>query len=225
MPKFDKNLQIKNDILETAKKLFYEKGYDSTTFADIASSLGITKGLISYYFDSKANLANTVYHGFISENQSVISMKFYTTLRNEFSYNPRVITVVSNLATYTLFEKDENAKRFILEFLYHDLCFSLLNGNYSLWEIHKHSVDKDKLSDKSFFRMLGTASRASSSIVQIQFFSGMLDISFDEFADFTLKLKYQIEGLNSQEIEKIIQDGKKVFEKLELKYCPYFEIK
>ena len=31
MPKFDKNLQIKNDILATAKKLFYEKGYDNTT--------------------------------------------------------------------------------------------------------------------------------------------------------------------------------------------------
>lgn len=224
MPKFDKNLQIKNDILETAKKLFYEKGYNNTTFADIASSLCITKGLISYYFESKANLANTVYHDFISKNQSVISMKFYTTLRNEFSYNPRVITVVSNLATYTMFRDDERARRFFVEFLYHDFCFSIMHGDYSLWEIHKHAVDKDKLSDKKYLRMLATASRGASSVVQIQYFSGILDISFEEFSDFTIKLKYQIEGLTSQEIDKIIKSGKELFKRLDLKYLPYFKL-
>lgn len=224
MPKFDKNLQIKNDILETAKKLFYEKGYDNTTFADIASNLRITKGLISYYFDSKANLANRVYHDFISKNQSTISMKFYTTLRNEFVYNPRVITVVSNLSSYTMFREDENARKFFVEFLFHDFCFSIMNGDYGLWEIHKHAVDKDKLSDKNYLRMLATASRSASSIIQIQYFSGMLDISFEEFADFAIRLKYQIEGLSPEEIDTVIKNGKLVFERLDLHYNPYFEL-
>ena len=224
MPKFDKNLQIKNDILETAKRLFYEKGYNNTTFADIASSLSITKGLISYYFDSKANLANKVYHDFISKNQSIISMKFYTTLRDEFAYNPREITVVSNLATYTMFREDEKATRFFVEFLYHDFSFSILNGNYGLWDIHKHAVDKDKLSDKNYLRMLATASRSASSMIQIQYFSGLLDISFDEFSDFAIRLKYQIEGLPPKEIDNVIENGKQIFEKLNLHYNPYFEL-
>ena len=62
-----------------------------------------------------------------------------------------------------------------MEFLFHNFCFSVMNGDYGLWEIHKHAVDKDKLSDKNYLRMLATASRSASSIIQIQYFSGMLE--------------------------------------------------
>ena len=43
----------KQSILEVAEKLFFEKGYADTTIEDILSALGISKGSLYHYFDSK----------------------------------------------------------------------------------------------------------------------------------------------------------------------------
>lgn len=223
MPKFDKNLQIRNDILDTSKKLFYEKGYTHTTFADIASELDITKGLISYYFDSKSNLANQVYHNLLVENQGRISMKFYTELRDTFRYDPRAITVISNLATYTMLKTDNKAKKFFVEYLYYEFCSGILEGNYDLWSIYKHK-DKNRYLDDTHLNMQGYASRAASSIIQVSYFMGKLDISFEEFADYTVRLKFKIEGLPEETINEIVSKGKIMFSKLPLTYKPYFVI-
>lgn len=223
MPKFDKDLPIKNDILNTAKKLFYEKGYIRTTFADIAAELNITKGLISYYYESKANLAGEVYHNFISDNQDRISMKFYIELRENFRYEPRVITVVSNLATYTMLRNNENAKRFYVEYLYSEFCHSIMTGNYDLWTLYKHK-DKDRYPDETHLLMQGYASRGAAGIIQVAYFMGKLDISFEEFADYAVRLKFQIEGLQEDVINDIVSKGKDVFNKLPLYYKPYFYI-
>lgn len=46
----------KQEILETAMRLFYEKGYEKTSITDIAQAIGIAQGLCYRYFPSKENL-------------------------------------------------------------------------------------------------------------------------------------------------------------------------
>lgn len=43
----------RNEIIETAGKLFEEKGYEQTQVQDIVSEIGVAKGLFYYYFKSK----------------------------------------------------------------------------------------------------------------------------------------------------------------------------
>lgn len=43
----------KNEILDEAEKLFFAKGYEKTTINDVLSAVGISKGALYYYFDSK----------------------------------------------------------------------------------------------------------------------------------------------------------------------------
>jgi AcrR family transcriptional regulator len=43
-------------ILANALKLFVKKGYEHTTFTDIAAKLKMTKGAVYWHFDSKQNL-------------------------------------------------------------------------------------------------------------------------------------------------------------------------
>lgn len=50
----------RNRIVEAANKLFYAKGYNQTSFADIGTSVGITKGNLHYHFRSKDELLNAV---------------------------------------------------------------------------------------------------------------------------------------------------------------------
>ncbi|MEW6471374.1 MAG: TetR/AcrR family transcriptional regulator [Actinomycetota bacterium] len=44
------------EILDTAARRFWEKGYDATSVQDIAGQIGILKGSLYYYIDSKEDL-------------------------------------------------------------------------------------------------------------------------------------------------------------------------
>ena len=43
----------RNEIIETAGKLFEKKGYEQTQVQDIVNEIGVAKGLFYYYFKSK----------------------------------------------------------------------------------------------------------------------------------------------------------------------------
>ena len=45
-----------SEILEAAAVVFREKGYESTSIQDIADAVGILKGSLYYYIDSKEEL-------------------------------------------------------------------------------------------------------------------------------------------------------------------------
>jgi AcrR family transcriptional regulator len=49
----------RQEILETAIRLFYEKGYEKTSIADIANEINVAQGLCYRYFPSKEALFDT----------------------------------------------------------------------------------------------------------------------------------------------------------------------
>lgn len=57
----------KKEILDAAMNLFYKNGYESTSMADVANSMNITKGLIYNYFPSKDKLYEEALSNFINE--------------------------------------------------------------------------------------------------------------------------------------------------------------
>jgi AcrR family transcriptional regulator len=46
----------RGQILEAARKLFTKRRYSAVSMKDIAEAAGVTRGLLSYYFDSKHDL-------------------------------------------------------------------------------------------------------------------------------------------------------------------------
>lgn len=46
----------RNEILDVAQQLFYQKGYEQTAIQEILSAVGIAKGTFYHYFDSKETL-------------------------------------------------------------------------------------------------------------------------------------------------------------------------
>ncbi|MBN1949005.1 MAG: TetR/AcrR family transcriptional regulator [Candidatus Cloacimonetes bacterium] len=55
----------KMEIMETAKKLFYTCGYDTTSVNQIIAVLGISKGAFYHYFKSKEDLLDEIIGQFI----------------------------------------------------------------------------------------------------------------------------------------------------------------
>jgi len=50
-------------ILDAANHLVYTKGFNQTSFADVADAVGITKGNLHYHFRSKEDLLNAIIDG------------------------------------------------------------------------------------------------------------------------------------------------------------------
>lgn len=50
--------ETRNLILDTAERVFYEKGVSRTTLGDIAAAAGVTRGAIYWHFKNKAELVN-----------------------------------------------------------------------------------------------------------------------------------------------------------------------
>jgi TetR/AcrR family transcriptional regulator, cholesterol catabolism regulator len=51
------------EILEAAAEVFHRKGYESTSIQDIADAVGILKGSLYYYIDSKEDLLYAILQG------------------------------------------------------------------------------------------------------------------------------------------------------------------
>lgn len=63
----------KADIMETARQLFNERGFDDVTTRDIAKQLGISQGNLTYYFPSKNDIMLSMVEGFLHDVETALS--------------------------------------------------------------------------------------------------------------------------------------------------------
>lgn len=70
--KAPKSEQTRTLILETALRLFRERGYDKTTMRAIAQEAGVSVGNAYYYFSSKEHLVQGFYDRIAEEHQAAV---------------------------------------------------------------------------------------------------------------------------------------------------------
>ncbi|NUU62015.1 TetR/AcrR family transcriptional regulator [Paenibacillus agri] len=96
----------RNEILDTAEKLFYTKGYAGTTVNDILQEIGIAKGTFYYYFKSKEEVMDAVVMRFIEAG---------VTSAKQIAGNPD-LTVHEKLLSIIMAQKpDETLKEHMIE--------------------------------------------------------------------------------------------------------------
>ena len=62
----------RNRIVEEADVLFYQQGFDHTSFADIAQSVGISKGNFYYHFKTKDEVLSAVIDFRLERTQNML---------------------------------------------------------------------------------------------------------------------------------------------------------
>lgn len=67
------DFNLRNEILECSKKLFFQNGYNKTSIRQIANALNIHHPNIYYYFKSKKDIAFTLYGNIYQELDKKIS--------------------------------------------------------------------------------------------------------------------------------------------------------
>ena len=58
---FKNNQSMESIILETAERLFLEKGFAMTSTTEIAKEVGCNQALVHYYYRTKENLFNVIF--------------------------------------------------------------------------------------------------------------------------------------------------------------------
>ena len=67
---------IKDEILQTAKLLFNQQGYEAVSMRDIARAVGISVGNLTYHFPRKADILLTLLS--LSRNPGLYSIEVHT---------------------------------------------------------------------------------------------------------------------------------------------------
>lgn len=89
--KAPKSEQTRTLILETALRLFQERGYDKTTMRAIAKEAGVSVGNAYYYFSSKEHLVQGFYDRIAAEHQAAVR----PVLDNETDLEARLAGVLT----------------------------------------------------------------------------------------------------------------------------------
>lgn len=63
----------KKELVEMAKKLFSERGYEKTKISDITQALNVSHGLIHHYFKSKADVFDAVIDNILEDKLAIVS--------------------------------------------------------------------------------------------------------------------------------------------------------
>lgn len=70
-----KNLKQRDNIVITAYRMFYHRGYDNVTVKEIASECGITPSLLQHYFNKKEDIVIEIFYDLV--------MKVFTFIEDE----------------------------------------------------------------------------------------------------------------------------------------------
>ncbi len=72
-PQTSRAAKTRDQIVEAADRLFYERGYEATSFSDIAKAVGLSRGNFYYHFRTKDEILDAVIARRMRDTQSVIA--------------------------------------------------------------------------------------------------------------------------------------------------------
>jgi AcrR family transcriptional regulator len=105
--------RTRNAVLNTARRLFAERGFDGTSLQLIADTMGVQKANVYYYFRTKAAILEALMEGSIAAFDALLAgaEKLEGLQRREFLVDGFVKEVVANRALSPLNRIDPGLRR------------------------------------------------------------------------------------------------------------------
>jgi AcrR family transcriptional regulator len=91
----EKTEQLRQKIVKAADQLFYQKGYNLTSFSDIATSSEVPRGNLNYYFKTKNEVLIAVIQYRVEEMQQMLK-NWENGYKTPFERLQRYAQIVSN---------------------------------------------------------------------------------------------------------------------------------
>ena len=108
MMNYSVGVETREKIITECRKLFYEHGYEKTSFGMICDNININRGLITYHFKSKSKLAQIIYNEVWNDIDRIIDQQFG-------SYSIIYKTFIENILLFRCLNDNNNFLRFYVE--------------------------------------------------------------------------------------------------------------
>jgi AcrR family transcriptional regulator len=103
------------EFLDTARQLFFEKGYEKTSVKDIIEKVGVAKGTFYHYFKSKEDLLDQLVNHFIEKSVSTVGEMMERTEMNAVERMNHFFLSIRNLKV-----ENKELMKMLMRFLYKD---------------------------------------------------------------------------------------------------------
>lgn len=186
-------IKTKERIIETAKDLFYQNGYNETSCNDICKKIGIRLGNLHYHYNNKIEIAETIYNEMMDYYQRRLSELF----PDEDELNLLVLSVC--IHQKRLFE-DSLYRKFSLQYTKERMCDisldeyrAIIPGGYHYLAKHLDPIQ----TDFCFSAIAGIDIRIESYINE-----NIDTLNYEQTAKYTNQLYFSI--TNNQNLNPII---------------------
>lgn len=108
----------RKEIIDVAKDLFIEYGFDKTSVTQIARKAEVAKGLVYYYFETKEDVLDSVIDSLCHEHVGILQARLKEVKGDFFAQLLVLIDVYADLNPYFRYKdiKDFNDTRLVAEF-------------------------------------------------------------------------------------------------------------
>lgn len=219
MKKYKSGQETKENILEAAKKLFYEKGYKNTTYSDICKLAQVNTGTFHYHFQTKRKVAGIIYNNFMfnikEETGKLISSKYENDLR---------LCTALEITTYmSLFFRDTHIKTFFYDLYSENIPLEYgLDVMETFFQLH---VDYFKLPiSRDLVKTIAATNLGIEQSLVVNHCNGYLTQSEQEIIDYDIHMTYSQMNIETKEINRIIEKAHTLGQWMKLKHVNYFKV-
>lgn len=212
---------MKTNILLIAANLFYEKGYNATSFEEIADQCKITKPLITYHYKTKANLANEVYLHFAENRKNKITAKIYNYYG---TYDLQVGIAIESKFGLRILKEDPKAYRFYHERVNASFDNIFTEPNMSLYNAYdrRYHLELDRGNDE--LRIAALSAKASAAALIVSYFNSKLNCTYEFLEKSVASLPFKVIDVPQDQIDAILMQSTEILDTLDFKIMPYFDV-
>jgi AcrR family transcriptional regulator len=205
-------------IIDACKTLFYEKGYNKTTYDDICDFADIPPGSITYHFGSKAEIAALIHAEYEAQN------KIYIEKVCGNKYDKTTLMAIEIYHMWQKIFEDEHLRGFLTDMssenIPHQSAMDVLAGYYRC-VMDERGI---KIDEPEFSFMVSAQTGVSDELIRLTA-QNLESYEFTQPAAFTIRFFSRQIGISSKEISKLETLGLKALRSLpiDLRYYKNFK--
>lgn len=195
-------------IIDVCKKLFYNNGYNNTTYNDICAAADIPPGTITYHFDNKRGIAGVIEDEYEAQNKIYIERMCVNK-----GYTKTQLMAIENFHMWKRDLEDAKLRNFLLdvsaERVPSEAAFRAVKYFYQC-VIDDRGID---ISEREL-QLVISAQIGMSDAVLSMLARDLSAFSYEEAGHFSIRFFLRQLGVPDAESEEIIADGLDLFKQL-----------
>lgn len=193
-------------IIDVCKKLFYNKGYKKTTYADICEAADIPAGSITYHFKGKRDIAAIIHAELEAQN------KIYIEKICGSAYDKTTLMVIENYHMWQKLFEDKHLLQFQLDIIGEIVPEMSRDCTAYFYEcvMKEQGIEVD---DMTFGFICAAQIGMSDELIRLVSLYPD-DYTFDQPARFAIRFFLRQAGLSDDAIDRYDRAGRAAFDEL-----------